>query len=78
MLEVAGIDENEFKVSTIVDHRLEDNNKKNKTHYYYYYLVKFDDDGEEWFPYMEMRELEGVENYLRDYMNLVRQLKLNI
>mmetsp|Transcript_7130 Transcript_7130/g.7480 ORF Transcript_7130/g.7480 Transcript_7130/m.7480 type:complete len:1037 (-) Transcript_7130:831-3941(-) len=75
-IEVAGIDEDEFKVRAVVDHRLEGSNKKNKTHYYF--LVKFEDGEEEWLPYMEVRELEAFEKYLQDHMGLVRELKLKI
>ena len=75
-LVIAGFDEDEFKVDAVIDHRLEGNNKKNKTHYYF--LVKFDDESEEWLPYMEVRELEAFENYLKDHLDLVRQLKLKI
>jgi hypothetical protein len=50
-LAVVAQDEGEYVVREIVGHRLEGKNKKNKTHWYF--LVKFEDETEEWLPYME-------------------------
>ena len=75
-LVVAGLDESEFVVESILGHRLEGDKKKNKTHYYF--LVKFQDGEEEWLPYMEVRELEVFSTYLKSQPALVRLLKLKI
>ena len=75
-LSVAGSDEGEYVVHSILGHRLEGNKKKNKTHYYF--LVKFEDGTEDWLPYMEVRDLQVFEEYLRNHLDFARMLKLKI
>ena len=58
---IAGMDEDEFVVRSILDHRLEGENKKLKTHYYF--KVLFSDNTEDWLPYFEVRNLEAFEEY---------------
>jgi hypothetical protein len=75
-LEVAAMDEGEYVVDCILNHRLEGTKKKNRTHYYF--LVKFQDGGEEWIPYMEVRDLEVFTDYLRNHPDLARVLRLDV
>jgi hypothetical protein len=73
---VAGIDEGEYIVDSILQHRLQGTNKKSKTHYYF--LVRFSDGGEEWIPYMEVKDLEAFSTYLHNHQDFARQLKLKL
>jgi hypothetical protein len=63
ILTVAGMDEREYLVHSIVAHRLEGTKRKNRTHSYF--LVKFEDGEEEWIPYWEVRDLEAFDLDLR-------------
>ena len=60
---LAGMDEDEFLVRAVLDHRLEGGNKKLKTHYYF--KVQFADSTEDWLPYFEVRNLSAFEDYLK-------------
>jgi hypothetical protein len=73
---VAGMDEGEYLVHSIVAHRLEGTKRKNRTHYYF--LVKFEDGEEEWIPYWEVRDLEAFDLYLRNHQDLARLLKFEV
>jgi hypothetical protein len=73
---VAGMDEGEYLVHSIVAHRLEGTKRKNRTHYYF--LIKFEDGEEEWIPYWEVRDLEAFDLYLRNHQDLARLLKFEV
>jgi hypothetical protein len=75
-LVVAGQDEGEYVVRSIEGRRLEGKKKNNKTHWYF--LVKFDDETEDWLPYMEVRDLEVFEGYLRNHRDFAKMLKLKV
>ena len=75
-LAVAGQDEGEYVVEAIVGRRLEGKRKKNKTHWYF--QVRFEDGTEDWLPYMEVRELQAFEEYLRNQRDFASMLKLEI
>ena len=51
---IAGLDEDEFVVRAILDHRLEGENRKLRTHYYF--KVLFADNTDDWLPYYEVRD----------------------
>jgi hypothetical protein len=61
-------------VQSIEGHRLEGKKKTNKTDWYF--KVKFDDGSEDWLPYMEVRELQAFEEYLRNHRSFAKMLKL--
>ena len=73
---IAGLDEDEYLVRAVLDHRLEGENKKLKTHYYF--KVQFSDNTEHWLPYMEVRDLSAFDEYLRKNPKLVSLLKLKL
>ena len=73
---VAGMDEGEYIVDSILQHRLEGQDKRNKTHNYF--LVRFSDAGKEWIPYIEIRDLEAFSTYLHNHQDLARLLKLKL
>jgi hypothetical protein len=73
---IAGMDEDEFLVKSILSHRLEGEKKKNKTHYYF--EVLFADGTKDWLPYMEVKDLEAFGVYLQSNPELVKLLKLKL
>jgi hypothetical protein len=75
-LTIAAQDEGEYVVQSIQGHRLEGSKKKNKTHWYF--LVKFEDGTEDWLPYMEVRDLQALEEYLRNHRDFARMLNLKV
>ena len=75
-LVVAGQDEGEYVVRAIEGRRLEGKKKNNKTHWYF--LVQLEDGTEDWFPYMEVRDLEVFDGYLRHHRDFARMLKLKV
>lgn len=75
-MSVAGQDEGEYVVESIIGHRLEGNKKQNKTHWYY--KVKFKDGTEDWLPYFEVRDLEAFNEYLKDHRDFAKKLKMKV
>lgn len=73
---VAGLDEDEFVVDSILGHVLKGKNKRNKTHYYF--NVRFEDGTEDLIPYMEVRELEVFDVYLRNHPDFAKLLRLDV
>ena len=58
-LAVAAQDEGKYVVREVVGHRLEGKNK-------------FEDETEEWLPYMEVRDLQAFEEYIRNHRDFAR------
>ncbi len=75
-LTIAGQDEGENIVRSISGHRLEGKKKKNKTHWYF--VVKFEDETEDWLPYIEVRELQAFGQYIGNHRDFARMLNLRV
>ena len=73
---VAGWDEDEFVVDSILSHELKGTKVRNRTHYYF--RVKFVDGSEDVLPYMEVRDLEAFDTYLRNHRDFARLLRLEV
>ena len=73
---VAGWDEDEFVVDSIVSHELKGTGVRNRTHYYF--KVRFIDGSEDVIPYMEVHDLEAFDVYLRNHPEFARLVRLKV